>query len=52
MSAKDVKSLLRLVNFYKKFINDFLALAKPFTNYLKKEGLVEWKVNNKRRSTF
>jgi hypothetical protein len=43
MCTKDVKSLLGLVNFYRKFIKDLLALAKPFTNLLKKEGSIEWK---------
>jgi hypothetical protein len=43
MFVKDVRSFLGLVNFYKKFIKDFLALAKPFTNLLKKEKSIEWK---------
>jgi hypothetical protein len=34
ISAKGVKSLLGLTNFYRKFIRDFLTLAKPFTNLL------------------
>jgi hypothetical protein len=41
--AKEVRSFLELANFYKKFIKDFLALAKLFTDLLKKEGLFEWK---------
>jgi hypothetical protein len=43
MCAKDVKSLLGLVNFYRKFIKDLLTSAKPFTNLLKKEGSIRWK---------
>lgn len=41
ISAKGVKSFLRLTNFYRKFINDFLTLAKPLTNLL--ELQFEWK---------
>lgn len=40
---KGVRSFLGLVNVYNKFIKDFLALAKPFTDLLKKEGSFEWK---------
>jgi hypothetical protein len=39
--AKGVKSFVRLTNFYKKFIRDFLTLAKLFTNLL--ELPFEWK---------
>ncbi len=48
--AKGVRSFLGLVNFYKKFIKDFFALAKPFNNLLKKEGSFEWK--DKQQSAF
>ncbi len=41
--AKKVKSFLGLANFYKKFIKDFLALAKLFIDLLKKEGSFGWK---------
>ncbi len=41
--AKGVRSFLGLANFYKKFIKDFFALAKPFTDLLKKKGLFKWK---------
>jgi hypothetical protein len=41
--AKGVRSFLGLANLYRKFIKDFLALAKLPTNLLKKEGLFKWK---------
>jgi hypothetical protein len=50
MSAKGVRSFLRLANFYKKFIKDFSTLAKLFTNLLKKEGSFEWK--HEQQKTF
>lgn len=34
--AKGVRSFLRLANFYRKFIKDFLALAKLLTDLFKK----------------
>jgi hypothetical protein len=48
VSAKGIKSFIGLTNFYKKFIKDFLALVKPFTNLLTKEGLFEWKGKQQR----
>jgi hypothetical protein len=48
--AKGVKSFLRLAYFYKKFIKDFFALAKPFNNLLKKEVSFEWR--DKQQSAF
>jgi len=50
MSAKGVRSFLRLANFYKKFIKDFSTLAKLLTNLLKKEGSFEWK--HEQQKTF
>jgi len=41
--TKGVKSFLGLPKFYKKFIKDFSALAKPLIDLLKKEVLFEWK---------
>jgi len=41
--TKGVKSFLKLANFYRKFIKDVLALAKPLTDPLKKEWSFEWK---------
>jgi hypothetical protein len=43
VSTKGVKSFLRLINFYKKFIKYFFALEKSFIDLLKKEGSFEWK---------
>jgi len=51
ISAKGVRSLLALTNFYKKFIMDFSTLAKPFINLLKKKGSFKWETNNKVLST-
>jgi hypothetical protein len=42
-SIKRVRSFLGLVNFYRKLIKNFLALAKSFTDFLKKEGSFEWR---------
>jgi len=50
MSAKGVRSFLRLANFYKRFIKDFSTLVKLLTNLLKKERLFEWK--RKQEKTF
>ncbi len=41
---------LGLANFYMKFIKDFFALAKLFTNFLKKKGSFKWK--DKQQSVF
>ncbi len=41
--AKWVRSFLGLANFYKKFMKDFLALAKLLIDLLKKEGSFGWK---------
>jgi hypothetical protein len=41
--AKGVRYFLRLANFYKKFIKDFLTLGKSLTDLLKKEWSFEWK---------
>jgi hypothetical protein len=43
MLAKGVRSFLGLANFYRKFIKNFLSLAKPLTDLSKKEGSFEWK---------
>ncbi len=48
--AKGVRLFLGLANFYKKFIKDFFALAKPFNNLSKKKGSFEWK--DKQQSAF
>jgi hypothetical protein len=43
ISTKRVTLFLGLANFYTKFIHDFYALAKLFTNLLKKKKSFEWK---------
>jgi hypothetical protein len=43
VSIKRVWLFLGLANLYRKFINIFFALVKPFTNLWKKEGSFEWK---------
>jgi hypothetical protein len=48
ISAKGVKSFLRLTNYYRKFIKDFLTLAKLLTNLL--ELPFEWK--DKQQNVF
>jgi hypothetical protein len=40
VSAKKVRSILGLVNFNRKFIKDFFALARPFIDLLKKRGFI------------
>jgi hypothetical protein len=40
-TQRDIKSFLGLAGYYRKFIADFSAIARPLTNLLKKEN--EWK---------
>lgn len=40
-TAKEIKSFLGLIGYYRKFINNFAKLTKPLTNCLKKEKKVE-----------
>ncbi len=47
VSTKRVRSFLGLANFYMKFIKDFCGLAKPLTNFLKKNRSFEWKDEQK-----
>lgn len=35
-NAKDIKSFLGLLNYYRRFVNNFAKMAKPLTNLLKK----------------
>jgi hypothetical protein len=37
-SQKDIKSFLGLAGYYRKFIVDFSAFARPLTDLLKKES--------------
>jgi hypothetical protein len=41
-TTKGVRSFLGLANLYRKFIKDFLALAKPFFELPTKELSFEW----------
>jgi hypothetical protein len=40
-SQKDIKSLLGLAGYYRRFISDFSAIARPMAELLKKEVKVE-----------
>jgi hypoxanthine-guanine phosphoribosyltransferase len=41
-NERDVKAFLGLVGYYRKFIEQFSALAKPLTDLLRKEKLWQW----------
>jgi hypothetical protein len=41
-TQKDIKSLLGLASYYRKFIADFSAIARPLTQLLKKENEWNW----------
>jgi hypothetical protein len=49
-SPKDVKSVLGLAGYYRRFIADFSAIARPLTDLLKKE--THWKWEEKERTSF
>jgi len=49
-SVKAVRSFLRHFDFYRRFIKDFLKIAKPLTHLLVKEVLFEF--NEECLSTF
>jgi len=40
-TAKQIKSFLGLVGYYRKFIKDFAKIAKPMTSYLKKDKRID-----------
>ncbi|CAB3257647.1 unnamed protein product [Arctia plantaginis] len=48
--AKDIKSFLGLVSYYRRFIPDFSKLAKPLTSLLKKDTPFNWE--NKQQLAF
>ena len=41
-NTRDVKSLLGLASFYRKFIRNFSHIANPLTQLLKKDKVWEW----------
>jgi hypothetical protein len=47
---KDIKSFLSLAGYYRKFIADFSAIARPLTNLLKKEN--EWNWMEQEQASF
>jgi hypothetical protein len=49
-TQKDIKSFLGLAGYYRKFIADFSAIARPLTQLLKKEN--EWKWGEQEQASF
>lgn len=49
-NPKDVKSFLGLAGYYRKFISDFSAIARPLTNLLKKE--ISWTWDEREQNSF
>ncbi|PNF41072.1 hypothetical protein B7P43_G06245 [Cryptotermes secundus] len=49
-TQKDIKSFLGLAGYYRKFIADFSAIARPLTNLLKKDS--EWKWLEEEQTSF
>jgi hypothetical protein len=41
-SVKDVRSFLRHIGFYRRFIKDFSVISKPLCNPLTKDIVFEW----------
>ena len=42
LNVKDVQSFLGFVNFYRRFIPRFSAIASPLTALIKKDKLFQW----------
>ena len=49
-NPKDVKSFLGLAGYYRKFIKQFSAVAKPLNELLKKD--IIWKWTSKEQQSF
>jgi hypothetical protein len=49
-TQKDIKSFLGLAGYYRKFISDFSAIARPLTNLLKKEN--DWNWTEQEQASF
>jgi hypothetical protein len=49
-SQKDIKSFLGLAGYYRRFIDNFSAIARPLTELLKKDK--EWEWNEKKQASF
>jgi hypothetical protein len=49
-NVKDIKSFLGLLNYYRRFVDNFAKIAKPLTYLLKKDIIFNW--NNKCDNAF
>ena len=41
-NMSDIRSLLGLVGYYRRFVRDLSSIARPMTNLRKKESKFEW----------
>ena len=41
-NVSDIRSFLDLASYYRRFMRDFLKIARPMTNLMKKESKIEW----------
>ena len=51
-SVKGIRSFLEHVGFYRGFIKDFYKIAKPLSNLLVKEPLLNLMISVRKRSYF
>jgi hypothetical protein len=47
---KDIKSFLGLAGYYRKFIADFSVIARPLTDFVKKDN--EWRWTEEEQASF